>query len=474
MNRANLIEIFGPSHSTGFGTAGQEYAWPALVCSALGAYEANYASNGLIFAGEGNGYAKYLRPARSLRWRQSAPYVSPVDATILHGGLADLAANYYRASTDTYTPDAVYQCARALLAFAALGAYFDADIAGGSHASITYPAGSWVDVAQTDRNNGAGFRGTASVGAQLQIAVPSDFPGGEIDLFWIAIGSGNGGTWQITVAGSTRTSVTEVIDGARDSDQITAGKHNLKTTRITDLNPGAHTITATLTAAQTFGCGFDGWGIRAVNPPALVVAEQPRLTDANLALWFGAAAGGIPTSAALARLNRTLADAADSMGATYMTLPSLHLDPATYTVDGGHLNERGHAIWAERVREHLDSRRRRVQAPHRPNIGLAYAASWGNDTAPYAAATWTPGIGRRITLAGRVKRTGTPSVGETIATMPEGLRPASTASYLAPGSTGTPTVTIDTTGAVKYAAGALGASGTIDLDGIEYVAKATS
>lgn len=31
MNRANLIEVFGPSHSTGYATAGQEYAWPALV-----------------------------------------------------------------------------------------------------------------------------------------------------------------------------------------------------------------------------------------------------------------------------------------------------------------------------------------------------------------------------------------------------------------------------------------------------------
>lgn len=471
MNRANLIETFGPSHSTGYGTAGQEYAWPALVCSALGAYEANYAANGLIFAQDGNGYAKYIRPARSLRWRQSAPYVSPVDATIVHGGLADLSANYYKASTDIYTPGAVDASVRALLAFAALGAYFDAEPAGGSHASIAY-GGSWVDTTTTDRNTGAGARSTFTQGATLTITVPADFPGGEIDLFWLIPGSGNGGTWKVAVTGATRLTQYETIT-AEDADQITTTKYNLKATRLQGLDAGAHTITATLTSVLAFGVLFDGWGIRAVNPPALVVTEQPRLTDANLAVWFGAAAGGVPTAAALARLNRTLADAADSMGATFMTLPSLHTDPA-YTIDGAHLNERGHAIWAERVREHLDLRRRRVQAPNRPNIGLAYAANWGNDIAPYAAATWAPGIGRRITLAGRVKRTGTPSVGETIATMPEGFRPASTATYLAPGSTGTPTVTIDTTGAVKYAAGSLGASATIDLDAIEYVAKAIS
>lgn len=473
MQQANLIEVFGQSHNTGYATAGQEYAWPAIVASALGAYEANYSANGLSFAAHINGYQKYLRPALALRARQAAPYVSPVDAVIINGGLSDLASNM--ANGGVITPGAYRAALDAILAFAQLAAYYKAEPSGASHASITY-GGTWYDGTNTDRNTGAGYRSTFTVGSTLTIAVPPDFPGGDIVLLWLIPGSGNGVTWRIIAVGQGgRYGAIEKI-GAQDADQVTTTQWGLKATRLKGLAPGAYTITATLTAVDAFGVAFDGWGIQAVNPPALAVVRQPRLTPANYAAWLGPAAGDTPTDDTVAILNRNASEVAEAAGASWIENidTTVFLDPSRWTADGAHPNEAGHVRIAAQILKHLQTVDRSIQAPVFPLLPAAFAANWGNDTTPYAGLTYTPRRARLVRLSGRAKRTGTPSTGETIATLPEGLRPASTASFVCPGSTGTPTVTIDSTGAIKYAAGSLGASGTIDLDGIEITAKAIS
>ena len=461
MTRLNLVEAFGHSQNTGYGTAGPECSWPELAAVRLGAALGNYASNGLVLAGDGNGYAKYLRPAAALRNRPAAPYLPPVDATVFHVGLGDLAANYR--NNGVYTRGAFETALRAVIAFARLAAYFDAEPAGGSHASIAY-GGSWTDTTTTDRNTGAGARATFTQGATLTITVPADFPGGEINLFWLVPGSGNGGTWTIAITGATNATRVETIT-AKDADQVTTTKYNVKATRLQGLNPGAHTITATLTSVLSFGVLFDGWGIRADPAPDIYLAQQPRLTQANYDAWLAAFAGDTPTDAAVDDINRTIADLAATEGAQYVELPDLPLNPSRWTVDGAHPNEAGCQVLADTVLAEL-------APPARPaarrTFTPTFGASWGNDAAPYAnvAARRTPP--RRVVLSGRAKRTGTPSTGETILTLPEGLWPGASHAYTCPGSTGTPVVTVAADGTVKYTAGSLGAAGTIDLDGIEW------
>lgn len=470
MNTAGVVEIFGPSLATGYGTAGQEYGWGALVAAGLGAYEANYAANSLVLAHEGNGFAKYLRPAFGLRTRQAKPYVSPVDLVVLQLGLGDLANNMV--SNGVLTPGAFRSAFDAILAFSGLAAFYGAEPAGASHPSIAY-GGTWNDLAVTDRNTGAGIRGSLTVGASLTITVPPDFPGGEIDLFWpVALG---GATIRIIVdGGARRYGFTETI-GPTDTDQVTANVAGLKATRLRGLDPGAYTITATLTAVTGFGIAFDGWGIRAVNPPAVVATSQPLLAPGYAESWLGPFAGDTPTDATTRWLNQQVAQVAEAAGAKYLQIDDLQInDPGRWTYDGAHLNETGQARWADQILQFVRTIDAPRQSPSRPLLPATFAANWGNDTAPYAPLTYTPAAPRQIRLAGRAKRTGTPSTGETITTLPEGMRPAATASFVCPGSTGTPTVTIDTTGAVKYAAGSLGASGTIDLDGIAITAKAIS
>ena len=464
MNSAGLVETFGHSQNTGYLTGGPEYAWPALVAGELGAYDANFAANGMVAAMDGNGYARYIRPAASLRNRTQAPYLAPADVVFAHVGLADLANNYV--NNGVVTPRPFGNAMRACLAFAQLGGFFGAEPAGASHSSIAY-GGTWIDVSNVpDSGTGAGWR-EALTGATMTITVPADFPGGDIWLFWVVLpaGFGSGAVWDAVVAGNTSTAVRETITTA-DADPVTTSRYNLKATRIPDLNPGAHTITVTARSITNLGCGFDGWGIRAPNPPAVVVMQQPRLTPANYATWLGPGAGDTPTDDGVATMNQQLAGIADEFGASSLTLPSILLNPAAYTADGAHPNGIGHQLLAHAVLGHLRGVETKAHAAGAPILPAAYAANWGNDTTPYADLVLQLTRPRAVRLVGRAKRTGTPATGETILTVPEGLRPASSHAYVLPGSTGTPVVTIAADGTIKYTAGSLGANGTIDLDSI--------
>lgn len=462
MSRPNVIEVLGHSQNVGFGTVSPEFAWPALVAAELGSFDANQAANGLVLAGHLNGFSRYIRPAAALRNRQAAPYVAPADVVIAHVGIADLANNYINGGV--VTPIAFQNAFRAALAFAQLAAHFDAEPAGASHPSIAY-GGTWVDVTSTDKNTGAGWR-EALTGATLTITVPPDFPGGELCLFWVILPAafGSGAVWTINVTGATTVAAKETITTA-DADQVATGNYNLKATRLTNLNPGAHTITATA-AITNLGCGFNGWGIRAPAPPELVVIKQPRLLPANYQAWLGPGTGDTPDDAAVDRLNRDLQNLAVAAGAHWLEFPELLLDPARYTVDGAHPNEIASRQFADIVLDFLDDLPDTSRSAPLAPLPTTLTNGWGNDTAPYGSLTVRRAAPRRITLTGRAKRTGTPTVGETIATLPEGTWPATSHAFACPGSTATAVVTAAPDGTLKYTAGTLGAGATVDLDGI--------
>jgi len=465
VNRPAVIEVIGHSVNLGYGTVSPESAWPALVAAELGAFDANYANGGLVLAANGNGFARYIRPAAALRNRTTAPYLSPVDVMVANVGIADLATNYV--SNGVITPRPFRNAFRAVMAFACLGGYFPAEPAGASHPSIAY-GGTWADAPVIDRNVGAGVR-VAQAAPTLTITVPADFPGGEIDLFWVALPQSfaSGLDWTITLTGATSGTVREIIIPA-DADPVQGTVDNYKVTRLTGLNPGAHTITAT-GSVTGFGASFDGWGIRAPTPPELLVVKQPRMTTAVYQSFLGPYPADTPNDATVALINRDLQALAVETGAHWIEFPELLLDPARYIgLDGAHPNEAACRQYADVVLDVLadlpdsSSNAPLVALPATPGAG------WGDDTAPYGPVRVRRAPPRRVTLAGRAKRTGTPTVGETITTIPEGLRPGTSHAYTAPGSTGTPVVTVAADGTVRYTAGTLGASATVDLDGIEW------
>jgi len=85
-----------------------------------------------------------------------------------------------------------------------------------------------------------------------------------------------------------------------------------------------------------------------------------------------------------------------------------------------------------------------------PWNNLEYVNNWSSYSATYADGAYTKTNDGMIVLKGLVKRTGTLTAGETIATLPEGFRPASNMAFLAGTSTNlTATIYVNATGAIS-------------------------
>lgn len=474
MRTASTLEVFGGSHITAYGNQTPDRSTGALVAAQLGATEYPLAQNGLVLAAQGNGFARYVRPASVRRSGATGPYGWPpaADLVIVNCGLLDLATSVSVGSN--WRPTPFRKALDAVCAFASLGGYMGAEPSGGSDASIAY-GGSWTDVAQTDRCVGAGYRATFTQGSTITITVPVAFPGGEIDLFWVIGPSGYGGTIQINVTGATRTSAREVID-ATWADQVTTTQLSYAVTRLTGLQPGAHTITITAESILSFGFGFDGWGIRSPAAPNIVLCSQLKAPQSTLEAFLGAAAADTPTAATIDRLNNEviLAVANQYDNAYYHEQPNILIDRPGTTADGMHPNDLGHRLLAAELLDTIDDLPNLPPAAAVQPVTATLAANWTAAGGSYAAPSYTVLPRRRIRLAGRIARTGTPAAPELLFTLPDRHRPAKTATFALAGSTGTPVVDIASDGTVTYRAGSLGASGTIDLDGVEFAVDAAS
>ena len=471
MNRASTLEVFGGSHATAYGNSSQENSWGALIANRLGAIEYPFAQNGLILSNDGNGFARYIRPAALRRPARDGTrgWPAAADLVVINCGLADLAANGV-VGANIY-PGPFARTLDAVVAFARLSAFYNADPGGGSDPTITWN-GTWTDIALTDRNVGAGARFTYTPGSGITLTTPPKFDGGEIDLFWC---TANGNAWDlyIEVTGATSYGRTQRID-ATWGDQVSA-KGSYGVTRLTDLNPGAHTITIT-----AYGAGlltFDGWGIRATTPPNVVLCSQLKATQPALDTWLGPFAADTPTLATIDMLNGWIQQAASRFGnrVAYHTQPDVILEMPGSTLDNIHPNDRGHRILADALLSTIDTLPQIPPGPGPQPVTAALAANWSSTGGSYAPVAWTMHRDRQLRLNGRIARTGTPSPPETLLTLPDRHRPAKTVTYACPASTGTSAlVDVAADGTVTYRAGSVGAAGTIDLDPIRFTVDAAS
>ena len=471
MKTASTLEVFGGSHATAYGNSSQENSWGALIANRLGAIEYPFAQNGLILSNDGNGFARYIRPAALRRPARDGTrgWPAAADLVVINCGLADLAANGV-VGANIY-PGPFTQTLRAVVAFARLSAFYNAEPGGASDPTITWD-GSWTDLALTDRNVGAGSRFTFTSGSGVTLAVPAMFAGGEVDLFWCTY-DGNAWDVYVEVTGATSYGRTQRIDSTWGDQVSTKGSYGV--TRLTNLNPGAHTITV-----RAYGSGlltFDGWGIRATTPPNVVLASQLKPSQAAIDAWLGPFAADTPTHRTIDMLNGWIAQVAAGYGdrVAYHTQPEVILEVPQSTVDGIHTNDHGHRILAAALLDTIGNLPQIPPGPGAQPVTAALAANWSSTGGSYAPVAWTMHRDRQLRLNGRIARTGTPSPPETLLTLPDRHRPAKTVTYACPASTGTSAlVDVAADGTVTYRAGSVGAAGTIDLDPIRFTVDAAS
>lgn len=137
------------------------------------------------------------------------------------------------------------------------------------HSSIS-TTGTWTnqtaDAAAAKMCSGAGYKRTTSSSGQVSIAVPADYGGQPIALMFLSDASARGARWDCKV------------DGGATVQVDTRGSHpsGLYWTpaifRVTGLAAGAHTITATVSALDTYGY-FNCWWIEGEIPPAIAVCN---------------------------------------------------------------------------------------------------------------------------------------------------------------------------------------------------------
>jgi hypothetical protein len=265
-------------------TTAVNYAIPGSHVSHTNATPAGYTAN------QGNVFwnIRTLNPATSRQ--QSAPYTHPRAAAGL--------AHYFTGINDfvwLVAPTAVEleMTARALRT--AIWRERCVAIFEDNHASTGTVKTSWTSNSATTYNSGSTIRGTSSSTAQNQaIAVPADFPGGNIVIGFVGGGSGTvrrGGTFQIYLDGVSQGTIDTRCDG-------TTFRHNHDVFVIPNVASGAHTIAVDLTALTT-DAFFDWWGFDGPDSPTFLVYKQPTLTatglsnhgggytNANITTWNG-------------------------------------------------------------------------------------------------------------------------------------------------------------------------------------------
>ena len=196
----------------------------------------------------------------------------------------------------------------------------------------TYGAG-FVTSSQTTFNSSGGTRkATTTVAATITIPLPSDYTGQPVDIFWVTVPSGTGGTVTYSgTAGVTGTTVTDVAP---------ASEHGYIVKRITGLTSAnaSQTIICTVTAVAGT-VHFDGWGLEADTPPLILVTNVARLLAAGYTAY-----GSTFADADIATLNALITTSLSVFGSNVQIVDmdtALGKTAANFASDGIHPNEKG-------------------------------------------------------------------------------------------------------------------------------------
>lgn len=268
-----------------------------------------------------------------------APYLPPDFVPMLHYGNNDLGwGKDLRVYLETLTAAIIrLQC----------GAVFE-----DTDPSVVYNGAGWpAPDALVGKSSGGGARHVNRPGQSFTITVPADFPGGEVDLGFVAVGDpSKNGILDFTVDGVARPELTvNTVNTGYFKLQAAGGGISPWVVRIKNLEPGGHVIVVNVRANPApVWTWFDWWGIRAQPDPIVLVCGMmkaisyaaytaPLPTDADVEVWDAAVRAlceGIP-------------------GAKYINIDPLGKNPKYFSADQLHPNDLGHALITDHVMKQL-------------------------------------------------------------------------------------------------------------------------
>jgi len=463
VSASDVKRVFSAGHSYVSGylnTEGGE-RHPTRLAAALGAEEVTYAQTSAMLAqddggGHPGGYASVLngilprfQSTGSYTVRSAQPYLALSPVSVFNYGYNDLA---YLNSNVTTAIAWFKMALRAITCLSRAGGYFP-----DTHGSVAYGgSGGSHWTAQTSQGalGSPTNHKTTTVNDTVTITVPADFPGGEIDILTIAFGgaSGGGAKWSTVVDGGAA----QVLDGTSSAFGSASGRGNLVVQRLGNVTPlaaGAHTIVMTLTALDSTATAiFDSWLIAAPALPVTVLVNQPAVPA--LPITVGGALHSPVTSSDVTALNAAIAalpaeftdgnvvlgDVAAAFAAAGGNVAST-APKSLYVSDGLHPNTAGHGLIARTARDAVRAAPLAGASRFSPvgrvlrQVQPTGSVAWPNGGEPAFAANWfiggspptayfSKGDGNVAEIVLDVVRSGAPTIGETIFTLPPGYAPA--------------------------------------------------
>lgn len=451
--RYGTLEVFGTSYTRTTGASEAGYAWQNRLASMVGAQRVYNYGRGSAKTHDPTLGVGYVRE-QLLRTRTGAPYYPASELCAVTYGINDL----------TVVADARFftQSLRALVSLVNASAVFEEN-----DATVAHSAGSRVQIATANAAAGVAYNGgyeqqITTNGATTTITLPSDFPGGTVNLsFRVTSADTVVGTVKVDGVNASFTdgSAAGVLSYA-PADYCGESNPGTCVKRIGGLAAGARSIVITYTTI-TGTARFDRYAIEANPLPVVALMNVARIpspsgsgyteSDARVALWNQA----LPAVAAEFP-NVVLVDIDTPLGGVSGNFS-----------DGRHPNDKGHAIMAKAIYDSLPARRAEaVLGGHFDNCttGLTLATNWtsgAGSTSPAALAVRPGGL---VQLNGYFKKSTLPSANEVIATLPVGCRPyytqfftvqgdaSNTIQLRVDGTAGVPGGTV--AGALKHVSGA--------------------
>jgi hypothetical protein len=206
------------------------------------------------------------------------PYSADGGAYLLIWGANDLGV--VPGSTMPQITSAYQQALRAVITRCRASVIYEDNYvpASGSVGQPVYGAGFTVTNSTSDYSSGTSLHdATSTTNANITLTIPADYAGETIYIQFVANAGVLGGTVTLSgTAGVTGTIVTSSIIPSGASTHVPVVK---RITGLTAANAG-QTIILTVTAIDAGGTvRFDCWGLEADNPPPVIVANMPRLTQ---------------------------------------------------------------------------------------------------------------------------------------------------------------------------------------------------